>query len=161
VRFALPLVALCALSSVPLRASDIFDITLTGTLSGNGTFTTDGTCEICEPYGAGLLSLTIDIGRNSGPNAFDLIDDSLAAAAYIRSENSLTYAAINSETDDIFDMTVSLWSLTRVGMVDSGTFSVTEVPEPSSLFLLMPGVALVGLRLRHQRLRRSAPALLR
>src|SRR5262245_29640471 len=66
-RFLLPLVALCAFSSAPLRASDLFDITLTGT-SGSGTLTTDGICAACEP-GAGLLSLTINIGQDSGMNA--------------------------------------------------------------------------------------------
>jgi hypothetical protein len=71
-RLLLPLVALCALSSVPLRA-DMFDITLSGTtLSGSGTFTTDGTCSLCKFPGFGLLSLTINIGPDSGADAFDL-----------------------------------------------------------------------------------------
>jgi hypothetical protein len=66
-RFLLPLAALCALSSAPLRASDIFNITLTGELgspSGSGTFTTDGIRVLCRPsgLGGGLLSLTINIG---------------------------------------------------------------------------------------------------
>ena len=70
-RIVLPLVALCALSSVPLKA-DMFDITLTGdpgSLSGDGTFTTDGICSVCFP-GMGLLSVTINIGPDSGMNAF-------------------------------------------------------------------------------------------
>ena len=63
-RLLLPLVALCTLSSVPLTA-DMFHITLSGTtLSGTGTFTTDGKCQMCLP-GAGFLSLTIKIGSDS------------------------------------------------------------------------------------------------
>jgi hypothetical protein len=74
VRLLLPLLALCALSSAPLRASDIFDITLTGnpgSVSGNGTFTTDGICVFCRPD-LGMLRLTINIGANTGMDAFDI-----------------------------------------------------------------------------------------
>jgi hypothetical protein len=78
-RFLRSLVALCALSSVPLRA-DMFNITLSGSLSGSGTFTTDGTCVICMPSGLGLLSLTINIGPDSGTDAFDIRDDAFFTA---------------------------------------------------------------------------------
>ena len=51
-RLLLPLVALCALASAPLRA-DMFHITLTGnpgSPSGSGTFSTDGTCTLCTTW---------------------------------------------------------------------------------------------------------------
>jgi hypothetical protein len=154
-RFLVPLVALCALSTAPLRASDIFNITLSAGLSGlsgSGTFTTDGICSVCRP-GLGLLSLTINIGLdNSGLNAFDISDDNLFNVSYERGPNFLFYDAHNSETGDILNMIDNLWDLTRAGsMIGAGTFSVTPVPEPHSLFLLMPIVAIVGLRWRHQR----------
>src|SRR5215469_2398246 len=147
-RLLLPLVALCALASAPLRA-DIFDITLTGnpaSPSGNGTFSTDGTCTLCTP-GSGLLSLTVNIGPNSGPDAFDISDDALGTLVlYQRSTNTLAYQGTNSETNDFLDMELNIWFLTRAGStIGSGTYSVTPtpVPEPRSLFLLMPIVALV------------------
>ena len=155
-RLLLPLVALCALASAPLRA-DIFDITLTGnpgSPSGSGTFSTDGTCTLCTP-GSGLLSLTVNIVPNSGTDAFDISDDALGTLTlYQRSANTLAYQGTNSETNDFLDMELNIWFLTRAGsMIASGTYSVTPaavVPEPSYLFPLIPMVALVSLRLRHQ-----------
>ena len=151
-RFVLPLLALCALSSAPLRA-DLLNITLSGnpgSLSGNGTFSTDGICSVCFA-GLGLLDLTINIGPDSGMNAFDISDDSLAIAAYDRPLNALVYSGTNSETGDILSMFGGTWGLLRGTLVDSGTYFVTPTPEPRSLFLLMSIVALVGLRWRHQR----------
>jgi hypothetical protein len=151
-RLLLPLVALCALASAPLRA-DMFHITLTGSPSGSGTFSTDGTCALCTP-GSGLLSLTVNIGPNSGTDAFDISDDALGTLTlYQRSANTLAYQGTNSETNDFLDMELNIWFLTRAGsMIGSGTYSVTTavVPEPSYLFPLIPMVALVGLRLRRQ-----------
>ena len=103
-RLLLPLVALCTLSSVPLTA-DMFHIALSGTtLSGSGTFTTDGTCQMCLP-GAGFLSLTINIGSDSGTDAFDISDDALGALTlYERPTNTFAYQGTNSETNDFLDM---------------------------------------------------------
>jgi hypothetical protein len=157
-RSLLSLVALCALSSVPLTA-DMFNITFLGSLSGRGTFSTDGTCTLCQVPGFGLLNLTINIGTDSGTGAFDISDDGLGLTLYQRPPNNLAYTGTNSETNDFLDMKLNIWSLTRAGgTVGSGTFSVrpaASVPEPRSLFLLMPIVALVGLRWRHQRHRAS------
>src|SRR6516162_9508609 len=152
-RLLLPLVALCALASAPLRA-DMFHITLTGSQSGSGAFSTDGTCTLCTP-GSGLLSLTVNIGPNSGTDAFDISDDSLGnLTLYQRSTNTLAYQGTSSETNNFLDMELNIWFLTRAGsMIASGTYSVTPaavVPEPSYLFPLIPMVALVSLRLRHQ-----------
>ena len=152
-RFLLSLLALCALSSVPLRASDIYDITLTGnpgSPSGSGMFTTDGTCVSCRP-GSGLLDLTINIDRDNGAAAFDISDD-MNITLYFRPTNTLSYeAAVNSETGDHLDMIGGTWNMLLGTMANSGTYSITPVPEPRSLFLLMPIVALGGLRWRHQR----------
>src|SRR5215475_8311482 len=148
-RFLLPLIALCALSSVPLRA-DMLNITFAGSLSGTGTFSTDGTCTLCRP-GSGLLSLTINIGPDTGTSAFDISDDDLfmpILTLYQRPANNLGYVAINSETSDILDMELNIWNLSRAGnSIGGGTYSVrpAAVPEPNSLFLLMTSVPLVGL----------------
>jgi hypothetical protein len=158
-RFLFPLVALCALSSAPLRASDIFDITLTGnpgSASGSGMFTTDGICSTCTPGIGGLLSLSINIGPDSGMNAFDIRDDILPVIPlYDRPVNTVAYRGLNSETNDILDMEANIWNLTtQAGSpLGSGTYSVTPglVPEPSALTLLTTGVVLVALRWRHWR----------
>ena len=112
-QFLLSLVALSALSSVPLRA-DMFHITLSGSLLGSGTFTTDGTCVICMPSGLGLLSLTINIGPDSGMNAFDISDDHLGPVFYQRGANFLFYSGSNSETADVLNMVAepNNWALT-------------------------------------------------
>src|SRR5262245_34866671 len=95
-----------------------FDITLTGPLlSGNGTFSTDGTCAVCVP-GAGLLSLTINIGPDTGAAAFDISDDALGPTAYSRAQNLLSYTGTNSETGDllvIFSSRFSPWNLQLAG----------------------------------------------
>jgi hypothetical protein len=159
-RSLFPLVALCALSSVPLRA-DMLDIKFLGTLSGSGTFLTDGTCSMCSP-GAGLLSLTINIGPDNGTDAFDISDDVFGRFIPLYEPspaNSLVYTGTNSETNDSLDMEVNIWFLTRAGsQIGSGTYSVTPaaaVPESSSL-LVIPVAALLGLRLRRWRQARSA-----
>ena len=159
-RFLHTLVALCALSSVPLRA-DTFDITfnvLFGGLTASGTFTTNGICGFCTPgsgLSQGLLSLTINIGPDSGASAFDISDDGIGPKIYNRPANTLLYMGSNSETNDFLDMALNDWFLTRAGSsIGSGTYSITPaaaIPEPSYLFLLMPIVALVGLHWRHQR----------
>jgi hypothetical protein len=152
-RFLLSLVAFCSLSSVSLRAG-MFDIKFSGSLSGSGTFTTVGTCQICLP-GDGLLSVTINIGLDSGTDAFDISDDHPGPIGPLYQPpptNNLAYTAFNSETSDLLDMELNIWSLFRAGStIGSGTYSVTPVPELNSLFLVMPFVALGGLRLRHQR----------
>jgi hypothetical protein len=109
---------------------------------------------MCFPFpGAGLLSVTINIGPDSGASAFDISDDGIGPKIYNRPANTLLYMGSNSETNDFLDMSLNDWFLTRAGSsIGSGTYSITPavVPEPSSLFLLMPIVAIVGLRWRHQ-----------
>jgi hypothetical protein len=110
---------------------------------------------LCFPFpGAGLLSLTINIGPDSGASAFDISDDFPGPTIYNRPANNLLYIRINSETNDVLDMSFNNWGLNRAGsVIGTGTYSITPapVPEPSYLFLLMPIVALGGLRWRHQR----------
>ncbi len=152
-RFLLPLIALCALSSVPLRA-DMLNITFSGSLSGSGTFSTDGTCTLCVP-GSGLLSLTINIGSDDGTSAFDISEDAfITTLTLFQRPDNLAYAAINSEDSDILDMELHFWNLSRAGhSIGSGTYLVTPAaaPEPSSLFLLITTVPVVGLLWRHGR----------
>jgi hypothetical protein len=66
--------------------------------------------------------------------------------------NTLAYRGLNSETNDILDMELHIWNLTtQAGSpLGIGTYTVTPAPEPSSLFLVMPILAIVGLRWRHQ-----------
>jgi hypothetical protein len=135
----------------------MFNITLSGSLSGSGTFTTNGTCDFCEAPGP-LSSLNINIGRDSETDAFDVSDDllgppfPLGPTFYMRLRNVLVYYAFNSETSDNLAMNGLDWNLSSAGsVIGSGTYSVTPAPEPRSMFLLMPIVALVGLRWRHQR----------
>jgi hypothetical protein len=85
-------------------------------------------------------------------NAFDISDDLMFRVSYVRIVNDLTYVAQNSETRDNLQMATTAWVLQRAGStIGTGTFSITPAPEPRSLFLLMPIVALVGLRWRYQR----------
>ena len=109
---------------------------------------------MCLP-GAGVLSLTINIGSDSGTDAFDISDDALGALTlYERPTNTFAYQGTNSETNDFLDMELNIWFLTQGGStIGSGTYSVTPIPEPSYLFPLMPIAALVGQRWRHQRRR--------
>jgi hypothetical protein len=117
-RFALPLVKLCASSSAPLRG-DMFDITLTpipgSVLSRSGILTTDGTCVICTPAsvgGSGLLSLTINVDISTGPDAFDITDDSMGPggplfAIYLRPTNSLGLGRVQTSKTEISVQTVN------------------------------------------------------
>jgi hypothetical protein len=88
-------------------------------------------------------------------DAFDITDDSVSLLLYQRPPNNFDYTGINSETGDLLDMELNLWSLTRAGtVIGSGPFSalpVASAPEPGSLFLVMPVIALIGLRWRRQR----------
>ena len=72
----------------------------------------------------------------------------------MRLRNVLVYYAFNSETSDNLAMNGLDWNLSSAGsVIGSGTYFVTPapIPEPSSLFLLITGVALFGLRRRRWR----------
>jgi len=106
-----------------------------------------------------MLSFTINFDRDTGPDAFDGIDD-VSAATYFRIENTLGYHGVNSETGDLLfmdppaigTMFPATFAFTRDGsLLATGTFAITPAPEPRTLFLLLPVVALVGLRWRPQR----------
>ena len=95
-----------------------------------------------------------DFGHASVAGAFDINDDvGSVNALYNRSVNALAYSSFDSETDFHLSIIGTTWQLVGAGTVDVGTLTVTPVPEPGSLFLLMPIVAVVGLHLRHQRRR--------
>jgi hypothetical protein len=101
-----------------------------------------------------LLSVTINIGPDSGADVFDIVDDSVSLLLYQRLPNNFDYTGINSETGDLLDMELNLWSLTRAGtVIGSGPFSALPAvaPEPGSLFLVIPAIALIGLRWRRRR----------
>ncbi|HEY1468636.1 MAG TPA: PEP-CTERM sorting domain-containing protein [Candidatus Acidoferrum sp.] len=136
----MPLLALLfALSAV--AKADSFQITFSGTGSGTGQFTTDGVCTMCSP-GAGLLTWLVEVGPDTGPNAFDITDDGPATVTitYDRLTNSFdSIGTFNSENRDFFIMHSDLnWSLSSLQGDFSGTYVVAPAgtPEPSTLLLL-------------------------
>ena len=129
-----------ALSAV--ARADSFQITFTGIGSGTGQFTTDGVCTMCSP-GAGLLTWLVEVGPDTGPNAFDITDDGIATMTitYDRLTNSFdSIGTFNSENNDFFILHSTLtWSLSSLQGDFSGTYTVAPVastPEPSTLLLL-------------------------
>jgi hypothetical protein len=89
-------------------------------------------------------------------DAFDLSDDGLRAFYQQPPVNNLFYIGTDSETSDLLNMVLNIWSLSEAGtgtMLGFGTYSITPatVPEPNLLILLVTGVALVVLSLRHWR----------
>jgi hypothetical protein len=138
--------------STATARADSFQITFSG---GTGTFTTDGTCVGCIPS-HGLLTFVVNLGPDSGAQAFDITDDVGGQfTSYNRMVNTIGYAAINSETGDGLSMSTggagtNTWGfLSAAQQSFTGTYEITPVtapvPEPSSITLLLPGfVALVG-----------------
>jgi len=146
----IPLLALLfALSAV--AGADSFQITFTGIGSGTGQFTTDGVCTMCSP-GAGLLTWLVEVGPDTGPNAFDITDDGIATMTitYHRLTNSFdSSGTFNSENNDFFILHSTLtWSLSSLQGDFSGTYTVAPLastPEPSTLLLLfLSALVLVG-----------------
>ena len=148
-RFIPLLALLLALSAV--ASADSFQITFTGVGSGTGQFTTDGVCTMCSP-GAGLLTWLVEVGPDTGPNAFDITDDGIATMTitYDRLTNSFdSIGTFNSENNDFFILHSTLtWSLSSLQGDFSGTYTVAPVastPEPSTLLLLfLSALVLVG-----------------
>jgi hypothetical protein len=143
-RFTLRFIPLLALlfALSPVASADSFQITLTGFGSGTGQFTTDGVCTMCSP-GAGLLTWLVEVGPDTGPNAFDITDDGIATMTitYDRLTNSFdSIGTFNSENNDFFILHSTLtWSLSSLQGDFSGTYTVAPVastPEPSTLLLL-------------------------
>jgi hypothetical protein len=137
----IPLLALLFALSAVARA-DSFQITFTGIGSGTGQFTTDGVCTMCSP-GAGLLTWLVEVGPDTGPNAFDITDDGIATMTitYDRLTNSFdSIGTFNSENNDFFILHSTLtWSLSSLQGDFSGTYTVAPLastPEPSTLLLL-------------------------
>jgi hypothetical protein len=128
-----------------LAHADSFQIMFTGTASGSGQFTTNGTCSMCFPT-SGLLTWIVDIGPDSGPNAFDITDDGPATNSITYDRMTNTFSSIgtfNSENNDFFILfSNGAWQLSSLSGDFSGTYSVTPagVPEPSSFVLLLLGV---------------------
>ena len=148
-RFIPLLALLLALSAV--ASADSFQITFTGVGSGTGQFTTDGVCTMCSP-GAGLLTWLVEVGPDTGPNAFDITDDGIATMTitYDRLTNSFdSIGTFNSENNDFFILHSNLtWSLSSLQGDFSGTYTVAPVastPEPSTLLpLFLSALALAS-----------------
>jgi hypothetical protein len=158
-RFLIGLIALVlflGLSAFTARA-DSFSLTFTDTgfplptVSGTGTFTTDGVCVICTP-GSGLLTFTASfaIGPPFGfTDVFDITDDPLSTlfTTYNRTLNQLYYTADNSEDlDNIILETNGTWALTLVKIPQTGTYTISAAatPEPDSTILFLAGFLLLG-----------------
>jgi hypothetical protein len=152
----IPLLALLfALSAV--AKADSFQITFTGTGSGTGQFTTDGVCTLCSP-GAGLFTWLVNIGPDTGPNAFDITDDGPATATitYDRLTNSFSsIGTFNSENNDFFILHSTLtWSLSSLQGDFSGTYAVAPLattPEPSTLTLLSLSILVLAAAMARRR----------
>jgi len=148
-RFIPLLALLLALSAV--ASADSFQITFTGVGSGTGQFTTDGVCTMCSP-GAGLLTWLVEVGPDTGPNAFDITDDGIATMTitYDRLTNSFdSIGTFNSENNDFFILHSTLtWSLSSLQGDFSGTYTVAPLastPEPSTLLpLFLSALALAS-----------------
>jgi hypothetical protein len=146
----IPLLAWFFALSAVARA-DSFQITFTGIGSGTGQFTTDGVCTMCSP-GAGLLTWLVEVGPDTGPNAFDITDDGIATMTitYDRLTNSFdSIGTFNSENNDFFILHSTLtWSLSSLQGDFSGTYTVAPVastPEPSTLLpLFLSALALAS-----------------
>jgi hypothetical protein len=145
----IPLLVLFVVSTHVAKA-DSFQITFTGNASGTGQFTTDGVCTMCFPT-AGLLTWLVNIGPDSGSNAFDIVDDGPATVTitYDRLTNSFSsIGTFNSENNDFFILFPDKsWDLSTLNGDFFGTYAVTPagVPEPpTSALLLLSAMVLVG-----------------
>ena len=91
-----------------------------------------------------IVSLTIDLNALTAAESFEV------------SSPAFTTITLNDDGNDIFTITQSVPSGTSVTLtvVAAGTeaalvaFSVNTIPEPSSAFLALVGVSLMGLRRR-------------
>ena len=155
---SLPLLVLFVLFSASAKA-DTFQMSFTqsnGTVLGTGQFTTDGVCSLCSPT-SGLLTWVVEIGPDTGLNAFDIVDDGPATKSitYDRLTNTLaSIGTFNSENRDFFIFfSDGNWQLSTLNGDFSGTYAVTPVgvPEPPipALLSLTP-IVLMGLSMRRR-----------
>ena len=147
-RLLLSLVLFLGLSTA--AKADSFQIIFTGTATGTGQFTTDGSCTMCSPT-AGLLTWVVSIPTDSGPDAFDIVDDGPATTkiTYDRLTNTFTsIGTFNSENfGDFFNLfNNNTWILSTANGDFAGTYTVspTGVPEPPTSVLLLSTIVLVG-----------------
>lgn len=143
---ATALLGLLALSALTARA-DAFGITLTGNSgspSGTGTISTNGTCSLCADFGGGILSFLVNLGADTGAKAFDLADD---APVLIFSRPTLSLAGstdIDSETADILMFTSATnWELVSGFNLYSGRYTISALVEPSAAVAL--AIMILGL----------------
>ena len=164
VRVVLPIVLAALVAFVylgdPTRASaDEFKLTFTGDLSGAGSMTTDGICSVCTK-GAGLLSLTINLGSFSGASAFDIVDDfvEFGCPCYDRSSNSLDAPLWDLSESPGAQLVISSqgsWEISAVvGGQFVGTYAISPViapvPGPNTFAFLVTAVGLLGFVVRRK-----------
>jgi hypothetical protein len=154
-------VVLSLISLVPFLAhADVFYISFTGDLTGTGSFTTDGTCQVCSFPGS-LLTATVSLGANTGSSAFDTVDDSVALN-FDRTLNFFDPSIwTNSETgQNLYFLPDRDWELgTNPQNFVHGKYSVSSVPEPGSVSLFLTVIATVTLVGRKRRIRPGARAM--
>jgi hypothetical protein len=140
------ILAICL--SAGIAKADQFTITLSGSESGTGSLTTSN----CFSNGVCTLSqLTVSIGADSGPSAFDMADDTTCSPLYNTVDHSIDgnchFNNSENTTDELFFFEGSPdWQLNvNNQQAFSGTFTITPaVPEPSSVLLLVSVVGMVG-----------------
>jgi len=151
-------ISLCfLLGASGARADIVYDITfysgggLAGgtAVVGTGTLSTDGSCTLCF-RGAGLLSFTASFPPDPVFTAIDFESASLffdPATLEFQSGSGITnFPAVDTcPCFDLFFDESFAYSWVTFGPFDpSGTYTIAAVPEPSSFFLLVSGVVLLG-----------------
>jgi hypothetical protein len=121
---------------------------------GSGTFSTDGSCTPCT-RNAGLLSFTASFPPAPNFSSVDFSGSSLyfdpTALAFEPFSGITNFPAVDAcPCYDLFfneSGPGNTWETIPFGAADaSGTYTITAVPEPSSLILLVSGAVLLGLR---------------
>jgi hypothetical protein len=141
-------IALLALL-IPLFATfviaDTFQISFTGAVAGTGTIVTNGVCVTCTKI-AGLNDFTASFpGFDSGASAFDLSDDFTTTLSFSPAGQFLSGTIGNSETLDQLIFPVAPVFELDIGQVHTGGgYSISAVPESSSLITFATVLAMLG-----------------
>ncbi len=153
------ILATLAICAVPANA-DNFEITINPVsamtnlgdpsplIPGSGSFSTDGICSVCTSSSPGeIQAYQIDF---AGFDLFDLTDPfTLGAFTYNVTTHALTADLTNFGSEVFRAFPDGTFSMDFDGVVfENGTYSVAELPEPRSIFLLSAILIAVGVLFR-------------